>query len=364
MEKDIINSEVNESQSLTNNKDNKIIEKDKKDKSKELLIEKHLSYLINLDNTKDADAIGYYTNEYLKMGALYWGVGAVYTLNSVEKLKKQEIIDFVLACQRESGGFGGYINHDETMTSTHYAVLVLLQLDSINLINKQKIIQYVLSLMGKDGSFKLDKYGEADTRFSYCAVSCLKLLGAEEELKSIIKKSTEYVLACQNFDGGFGGVPGAESHAAYTFCAIGFLGVTNQLSLIDEDRTCMWLAARQTHLGGFNGRPEKLADVCYSWWVLSCFYMMKRQDFIDLKLLEKFILECQDEEDGGFADRPGNCNDVFHTFFGVAALSLMNTSIYGSGEKGLTKINPFFAIPYEVLNRIGVKHFSLENLQS
>jgi geranylgeranyl transferase type-2 subunit beta len=361
MEKDIINSETQEGNSSTSKQ--VIIT----NKSQVLLKEKHLKYLINLDNTKDADAIGYYTNEYLKMGALYWGVGAVNTLNSVEKLKKKEIIEFVLACQRESGGFGGYINHDETITSTHYAVLILLQLDSINLIEKERIVKYVLSLFNKDGSFKLDKYGESDTRFSYCAVSCLKLLKAEEELKSIIKKSTEYVLACQNFDGGFGGVPGAESHAAYTFCSIGFLGVTNQLNLIDEDKTSMWLAARQTHLGGFNGRPEKLADVCYSWWVLSCFYMMKRQDFIDLKLLEKFILECQDEDDGGIADRPGNCNDVFHTFFGLAALSLMNYSYKDKDNKEdfgstLTKINPFFAIPYEVLKREGVNHYSLDNL--
>lgn len=27
----------------------------------------HLKYLINLDKTKDVEAIGYYTNEYLKM---------------------------------------------------------------------------------------------------------------------------------------------------------------------------------------------------------------------------------------------------------------------------------------------------------
>lgn len=348
-----INKSEDIKENLTSNNENtSSVQNDpnlnKSSKQTTLLKSKHLSYLINLDKTKDSEAIGYYTNEFLKMGALYWGVGAVWCLNAISDLKKQEIIDFVLACQHESGGFGGNISHDETITSTHYAVLVLLQLDSIHLIDKQKVINYILSLQIENGSFKLDKYGEADTRFSYCAASCLKLLGAEEQLSKSLRKATEFVLSCQNFDGGFGGVPGAESHAAYTFCAIGFLGVTNQLSLIDQDITCMWLAARQTHLGGFNGRPEKLADVCYSWWVLSCFYMMNREDFIDKKLLEKFILECQDEEDGGFADRPGNCNDVFHTFFGLAALSLM-------GYKDLIKINPFFAIPEIFIEKLKLK---------
>ena len=303
-----------------------------------LLINKHLEYIINLDKTQDSDAIGYYTNEYLKIGALYWGIGAISCLDFLDKLPKDDIVKFILSCQRKSGGFGGYTNHDETMTSTHYAILSLIMLDSIDLIDKESVIKYILSLEQEDGSFKLDIYGESDTRFSYCAVSSLILLGAEEILKKNLNKYTKYVLACQNFDGGFGGIPSAESHAAYTFCAIGFLGVTKQLDLIDQDHTCMWLAARQTHLGGFNGRPEKLPDVCYSWWVLSCFYMMKKESFIDLELLRDFILDCQNKDDGGFADRPGNCEDVFHTFFGLAALSLMKYN-------NLVKINPFFAIP-------------------
>lgn len=335
LQKDITDSPSLNEESNSNNKSIK----------ENLLKDKHLQYILNLDNTKDADAIGHYTNEYLKMGAIYWGLGAISCINELDKLKKQEIIDFVLACQRESGGFGGCINHDESMTSTHYAVLILLQLDSIHLVNKEKIIDYILSLQQDDGSYRLDKFGEADTRFSYCAASSLRLLNADDKLNHNLKQNTEFVLACQNFDGGFGGVPGAESHAAYTFCAIGFLGVTNQLNLIDQDKTCMWLAARQTHLGGFNGRPEKLADVCYSWWVFSCFAMMNRQNFIDLKLLESFILNCQDDEEGGFADRPGNCNDVFHTFFGLAALSLMN-------YKDLIKIDPFYAIPESMIKKI------------
>jgi geranylgeranyl transferase type-2 subunit beta len=38
-------------------------------------------------------------------------------------------------------------------------------------------------------------------------------------------------------------------------------------------------------------------------------------------------LNCQDS-DGGISDRPGNTPDVFHTFFGLAALSLLNPEKY------------------------------------
>lgn len=94
--------------------------------------------------------------------------------------------------------------------------------------------------------------------------------------------------------------------------------------------------------GGFNGRPDKLADVCYSWWILSSCYMLERQDLINLESLRKYVLNCQDiDEDGsggGFADRPGNATDVFHTFFGLTALSLM-------GKYELEQIDCTYALP-------------------
>ena len=54
------------------------------------------------------------------------------------------------------------------------------------------------------------------------------------------------------------------------------------------------------------GRPEKLPDVCYSWWVLASLKIIGRIHWIDKNKLEKFILACQDDETGGFADRPGD----------------------------------------------------------
>jgi geranylgeranyl transferase type-2 subunit beta len=71
-------------------------------------------------------------------------------------------------------------------------------------------------------------------------------------------------------------MPGAESHAAYVFCCVGALTIIKEDDKIDKDKIGLWLSRRQTLQGGFNGRPEKLADVCYSWWILSSCYMLKR----------------------------------------------------------------------------------------
>lgn len=57
-------------------------------------------------------------------------------------------------------------------------------------------------------------------RFTYSALSALKLLD-----NNLLKDTLEFIKKCFNNDGGFGGIPDAESHAAYTFCAIGAISL-------------------------------------------------------------------------------------------------------------------------------------------
>ena len=330
------------------NIEDKAQQKRKEEKSdQKFYFEKHLTYLTTLDKTRDKYSIGFFTNEHLKVSALFWGVGALNLINSIDKHDTEKTVKFLSECYNPDGGYGGSAKQDSHITSTHYALLTLIQLNRLDsaLIHKEQISKYIKSLQNKDGSFKGDTYAETDSRFSYNAVSILKILGYNPEDIIDLPKATEYVLSCQNFDGGFGSIPGAESHGAYCFCCIGFLSVTGQLNLLDKVQTGKWLAERQTHLGGFNGRPEKLPDVCYSWWVLSSMFMIGTESFFDKDLLIKFILECQDDELGGIGDRPGNCHDVFHTFFGFCGLSLLG---YGN----LKMIDPTYAIPKDDVNKL------------
>lgn len=58
------------------------------------------------------------------------------------------------------------------------------------------------------------------------------------------------------------------------------------MNSFDQELLAKWLCERQTSKGGFNGRPEKLPDVCYSWWIYSTLCMMEKQDWIDQGKLE------------------------------------------------------------------------------
>ena len=308
------------------------------------LKEKHTSYLLSLESTEESDAIGYFTNEYLRMSGGYWCIGALLLLGvPSEKLKKEKMISFILSCEHENGGFGGNIKHDPCLTSTHYAILLLSFYNSLSSLHTSLTGSYIASLQNPStGSFCGDSSGETDTRFSYCALSALSILKSTHLINKDL--AVRYVLECQNSDGGFGGVPQAESHAAYTFCAVGALSVLEKVHLIDKDSLGKWLSKRQMKEGGFNGRPEKLPDVCYSWWILSTLFMINRQEWVNFQRLREYILRCQDC-DGGISDREGNEPDVFHTFFGIAALGLM-------GYDNVECINPKFALPQKVMEQV------------
>ena len=70
----------------------------------------------------------------------------------------------------------------------------------------------ILSLQQPSGIFAGDRFGETDTRFLYCGVSALSLLGHLDKLD--VERTVSYIRQCKNFDGGYGSSIGAESHAA------------------------------------------------------------------------------------------------------------------------------------------------------
>ncbi|XP_063239302.1 geranylgeranyl transferase type-2 subunit beta isoform X2 [Bacillus rossius redtenbacheri] len=258
---------------------------------KTLLLQKHVDYIASYGT--DKDEYEFCMTEYLRMSGVYWCLTAVELAGQPGRLDREEILSFVRRCQDESGGFGASVGHDPHVLYTLSAIQG--RLDAID-----------------------------------------------------VDKATDFVVSCMNFDGGFGSKPGSESHAGLIYCCVGMLSVTGQLHRLDADLLGWWLCERQLPSGGLNGRPEKLPDVCYSWWVLSSLSMLGRLHWIDGAALAGFILACQDAETGGFSDRPGDVPDPFHTLFGLAALSLL-------GDAAVGAVSPTYCMPQRVVDRLGLR---------
>jgi geranylgeranyl transferase type-2 subunit beta len=160
------------------------------------------------------DSFEYWISEHLRLNGVYWGLTSLHLLRKPETLKPADVISYVLSCQdTQTGAFGGHTGHDPHLLYTLSAVQILATVDALDRIDRDQIIKYVSSLQKPDGSFAGDEWGEVDTRFSYCALSCLSLLGKLEANVVDVEKAVEFIQRCKNWDGGYGSVPGAESHA-------------------------------------------------------------------------------------------------------------------------------------------------------
>ncbi|XP_057664892.1 geranylgeranyl transferase type-2 subunit beta [Diorhabda carinulata] len=309
-----------------------------------ILFDKHIDFIKEYGQKESSYDYG--MTDYLRVSGMYWGLTALEFMHARPPNKK-EISEYIKKCQDpESGGISACINHDPHILHTLSAVQILCIYNNLKAIDVDGVVKYIASLQLRDGSFSGDKWGEVDTRFSFCAVATLSLLNRMDAID--IDKAVEFVLSCKNFDGGFGSRPLSESHAGLIYCCIGFLSITNRLDAVDRDTLAWWLCERQLPSGGLNGRPEKLPDVCYSWWVLSSLTILGRLCWINASSLKNFILACQDTETGGFADRPGDVPDPFHTIFGLAALSLL-------GHDSVKQVNPTYCMPQEVIDRLQLK---------
>ena len=326
--------------------------------------------------------------EHLRLTGTYWGLAALATMRaqpdvtgvghnsesgastsasvepvsggSLSPMSCEAVVALVRACAVAGGGWAGAPGHDAHLLHSLSALQLLALCGPAVLraeVDAVAVGAYLRSLQRADGAFAGDTWGEVDSRFSYCALQAAALVGVLDVLD--MPAAIRYVRACRNFDGGFGAVPGAESHAGQVFCCVGALSIAGALdaTIDDADLLGWWLAERQCDSGGLNGRPEKQADVCYSWWVLSALTMLGRAHWIDGRALARFILRCQDVDGGGIADRPGNQADVYHTFFGVAGLALLG-DLSRAGVPH-ADIDPIYALPRELTTALGLPRCTL-----
>ncbi|KAK4034131.1 terpenoid cyclases/protein prenyltransferase alpha-alpha toroid [Parachaetomium inaequale] len=238
--------------------------------------------------------------------------------------------------------------------------------------------------------------GGYDMRYCYIAASIRWMLRGdvgEGEAGWVEDFDTEglarYILGSQTYDGGFAGSSQEEPHAGYAYCAIAALSLldrplTNSTpfhpntilhsGIRDMPGLLHWLASRQfvylepppptdsdseedednfllpQHLSDLalsptgprhvacNGRCNKVADTCYTWWVGAAQANLGHGDLLDWRPSRRFLLDKMAHRIGGFSKHPGGPPDVYHGCFGLAALAVM-------GEPGLAEFDSALAVP-------------------
>ncbi|KAL5716661.1 protein geranylgeranyltransferase type I [Ranunculus cassubicifolius] len=302
----------------------------------------------------------YQSQEINHLTLAYFVISGLNILNSLDLLiDKDQVVEWVLSFQvhptrddsndskRKFYGFYGstsiqfsshkdtHLNHNGGHLASTYCALAILKTVGYNLsrTNSELILISMKTLQQHDGSFMPTHAGaEKDLRFVYCAASICFMLnnwsGMERE------KAKDYILSCQSYDGGFGLVPGSESHGGATYCAVaalrlmGFIGdnllseTTPSPKIFNASLLLEWCLQRQAIDGGFQGRSNKASDTCYAFWIGGVLRIIGAEDLIDKKALREFLLTCETRF-GGFSKFPGEFPDLYHSYYGFSAFSLL-----------------------------------------
>ena len=295
------------------------------------------------------------------------------------------------------------------MTYTALTCLIILG-DDLSRVARKPILKSLNQLQQKDGRFVAHHNGgESDCRFMYCACAIAFMLGGVAEHVDT-QKVEQYITSCVSYDGGIGLVPGQESHGGSTYTALAGLGLCAEglqepLNVktrigMTEHAIAKWCLARQleewnvggsrkgvekggegegegegekeeeeekednVNNGGFQGRLNKAADTCYTFWILGALQVLDNGgdttadsvpshwlDMFDRDAIRFFLLDenvgTQDCKRGGFGKAPGDLPDVLHSYYGVCGLALI-----GDTKDGVLALDASLSISQRSRDRL------------
>lgn len=276
------------------------------------------------------------------------------------------------------GGFGGNVGQMAHCATSYAAVLALcivygagaessapssqLALEVLR-SKRQKLYAWYLSLRcevpflpsstsderGTMTAFRMHHDGEIDVRATYTMMAVASLLKFDTPLLAS-PSAADFVACCQTYEGGFGGEPHSEAHGGYTFCALAVLrlldesasGLPGSRVQFDTEALRSWMGRRQmSYEGGFAGRSNKLVDGCYSFWqggAMAVLDLWEDGDGnsdssselrFDREMLQRYILLCAQDVNGGLRDKPSKPRDFYHSCYNLSGLSITQHVLVG-----------------------------------
>jgi len=230
-----------------------------------------------------------------------------------------------------------------TMTAMCLIMLIMFGDLQLSRVNKRGILTGLKACQRIDGSFGyLPVDTETDLRFTYSAcVSCYIL----DDWGDIdVEKMVEYIHRCQRYDYAFAMEPGCESHGSACYLAVASLWLLGRLDeLRHRDELIKWLVNLQGL--GFCGRPNKLEDSCYTFWIGATLKILGvLEDVVELNHVRSYVLDCEGNM-GGFAKWCDCDPDPYHTHHSFYGLSILNLD-------QLPEIHPAFGTTLSVFRKI------------
>lgn len=93
-------------------------------------------------------------------------------------------------------------------------------------------------------------------------------------------------------------------------------------------------------IGGFQGRVNKVADTCYSFWVGGTLKLLGELPLASADDISAFVATCEKKYTGGFSKTADDDHpDILHSFYSLCWFSLIEDH-----SRALRRLDPALAI--------------------
>ncbi|KAL1958797.1 hypothetical protein VTO42DRAFT_3916 [Malbranchea cinnamomea] len=290
--------------------------------------------------------------------------------DDLARVRRRECLLWLKKMQRSDGSFGevlganGEIEGDRDLRFCCCAagIRYILRgqdeafLKDLEDIDVQRLAEYVRSCQAYDGGFAGAPANESHAGLTYCALGTLSFLGLiPTEPGNTGPPSTSPISRANDLVGWLasrqtnqlhdidGDEEEEEEHSDAQNKPPPESAPTNSSSLPLEELIASLPALPETSqlphdivsCAGFNGRLNKTADTCYSFWVSGSLAILDKISVVNAVANRNFLLEKTQHMIGGFGKCVDEPPDVLHSYLGLASLGLL-------GEQDLDEVDPTF----------------------
>lgn len=170
------------------------------------------------------------------------------------------------------------INTDFFLENIHRYLFILSKLDSEKILEKRNLIyEKIQSCKLDNNSYVISKMIDLGTvNSSFNALSSLYYLR-----KNNSKKTANWILGCENSEGGFAPIPGYKSRLSSTYKALYIINKFRMTDKVKKNRHVSWLKSLQDEKGFFHDSIAEFSKIEQTFYALNSLDFFNCIDIIE-----------------------------------------------------------------------------------
>ncbi|KAJ2809457.1 Rab geranylgeranyltransferase [Coemansia guatemalensis] len=230
-------------------------------------------------------------------------------------------VEYIKSLDKRQDELEYWMTEHLRVSGIYWGLVALKLLDRDSALDKQQVIDYILSCQNTDGGFGGHHGHDSHLLYTMSAVQVLAMYGALDRVDG--SRVVDYVAGLQDAETGeICGDEWGERDTRFAFIAVAILSFFDALPRLDSDRIVEYVKLSMNYDGGFGSGPGGESHAAQVYTCLACLAILGRLDVVDRERLSAWLAERQ-LPSGGFNGRPQKLEDVCYSWWVLSSLRIL-----------------------------------------